>query len=191
MITQSLTELRVARAGDTINPEDMTLGLYLFNRLLDQWNANGRAVYAERFDDFTLTASLSPHTIGPTGATWTLAVRPVKLFACQINIGSNTFIPVTVRDAAWYQGQAAPAHTESVPTDVYYRPSWPNGSLYFYGVPPTAYTARLWTETLLAAVAQTDTFTMPPGYQTAIELTLAEDGASSFGQTASVNSIAG
>ena len=110
------------------------------------------------------------------------SVRPTRLRAVQLNLGSSTFVDVNVRDAAWYSEQNTPAISESVPTDVYYKPDWPNGRMYFVGVPSTAYAVRLWYETILAAVAQTDTFTMPPGYQTAIELTLAEDLANSLGQ---------
>ena len=69
MVTQSFVENRVARAGETLEPENMALGLYVFNRRLDSWNANHRAVYSEQFNDsLTLTPALSPHTIGPSGS---------------------------------------------------------------------------------------------------------------------------
>lgn len=183
LITQSLTEIRVARAGDTLSAEDMALGVYVYNRILNQWNGNPRAAYSEAFTDYTLIASLSPHTIGPSGQTFTATIRPERILNASINIGSNVHIPITVRDANWYARQSSPAVTESVPTDLYYKPDWPNGRLYFYGVPSTAYTVRLWTETLIATVVQTDTFSMPPGYQTALELTGAEELAPSFGQS--------
>lgn len=183
MVTQSFTEIRVARAGETISPDDMALGVYVYNRILNQWNGNPRAAFSEAFNDYTLIASLSPHTIGPSGQTFTVTIRPERILAASINTGSNIHTPVAIRDAAWYANQAAPAVTESVPTDLYYKPDWPNGRLYFYGVPSTAYTVRLWTETLIATVVQTDTFSMPPGYQTALELTGAEELAPMFGQS--------
>ena len=184
-IDQAFTEIGVRRAGETLEPENMALGLALYNRLLDQWNANKRAVYSEQFNDgLTLTPALSPHTIGPSG-TLNVTVRPVRLFAVQINLGSSVFADVNVRDAAWYSEQSTPAISESVPSDVYYKPDWPLGRMYFFGVPSTAYAVRLWYETLLASVAQTDTFSMPPGYQAAIELTLAEELAESLGQSVS------
>ena len=182
LITQSFVEIRSARAGEALSPENMALGLYLYNRRLDSWNANGRAVYSEVFNDsLTLTPALSPHTIGSSG-TLTVSVRPTRLLALQINLGSSVFVDVNVRDAAWYSHQSTPAISESVPTDVYYQPNWPNGNLYFYGVPSTAYAVRIWYETILASVIQTDTFAMPPGYQEALELTVAEDLAGSMGQ---------
>ena len=182
MITQAHTEIRVARAGDTLEPENMALGVYLINRLLNQWNGNPRAAFSEAFNDYTLTPALSPHTIGPSG-TFSVTIRPERVFNAQLNLGSSVFTSINVRDAAWYAQQSTPAISESVPSDVYYKPDWPNGRLYFYGVPSTAYVVRLWTETLIATVVQADTFSMPPGYQTAVELTLAEELAPNFGQT--------
>ena len=186
-IDQAFTEIRVRRAGETLEPENMALGLALYNRLLDLWNGDGRAVYSEAFSTaLTLTPSLSPHTIGPSG-NLDITVRPVRLLSVEINIGSSVYVPVNVRDAAWYQEQSTPAVTESVPTDVYYKADWPLGRMYFFGVPSTAYGTRIWYHTILVAVAQTDTFSMPPGYQTAIELTLAEDLADSLGQSVSAS----
>lgn len=188
LVTSALTEIRVARAGDVVNPDDMATGLYVLNRLLDLWNANDRAVYSESFDDFTLTPSLSPHTIG-VGGTFALTVRPVELLDAAVNLGGSpaTFIPIMVRDKAWYAAQAVPAQTASFPTDVYYKADWPLGKLYFGPVPTTAYGVRLWTRTLLAAVTQDATFSLPPGYQAALELTLAEELAPSFGQSVSAD----
>lgn len=184
LITSSLTGIRVARAGDVPNGDDMARGLYLLNRLLDAWNADRRAVYAETFADYVLTPSLSPHTIG-VGGTFNVTQRPVSLDRAAVNLGSNVYSPIAVRESDWYAGLTTPALTNAFPTDVYFEPGWPLGKLYFWPVPTTAYSVRLWTRVLLAQVALTDTFTLPPGYQEAIELTLEERMAPSFGQTVS------
>lgn len=184
LVTSAFTEIRMARAGDVINPDDMAWGLYVLNRLLDLWNADERKVYTEGFTDYALTPGLSPHTIGP-GGTFVVAVRPVDVHIAAINIGSNVFAPVNVRDAAWYANQPMPALTNVIPTDLYYQPEFPLGKLYFWGIPSAAYALRLWTRALLASVVQGDTFSLPQGYQAALELTLAEELASSGGQTPS------
>lgn len=184
VVTSALTEIRAARAGDVVKPADMTLGIYLLNRLLDLWNADERKVYADRFTDFTLTPSLSPHTIGPSG-TFTATVRPVRLLSAAVNLGSGVFTPLDVRDAEWYASQTVPALTSTFPTDVYYQPEFPLGKLYFWPVPTSALSVRLWTRALLASVVQTDDFSLPPGYQEALELTLAERLAPAFGEGAS------
>jgi hypothetical protein len=45
LITDAFTEIRAARAGDVLAPEQMAWGLGKLNRLLDRWNANPRASY--------------------------------------------------------------------------------------------------------------------------------------------------
>lgn len=185
MVASALSEIRVARAGDVVSPDDMDRGLYVFNRLANLWNADQRKGYADLFNDYTLTPSLSPHTIGP-GGTFVVTERPVALLAAAVNLGGNpaSFTPIDVRDAAWYAKRTVPGLTETFPTDVYYQPAWPLGKLYFYGVPTSAYGVRLWTRVALVSVAQADTFSLPQGYQAAFELTLAEELAPSFGQSA-------
>lgn len=186
ILTDALIELRVARAGDVINPDDADVALRIFNRLLDAWNADDRAVYNDTFTDYTLTPSLNPHTIGP-GGTFNVTVRPSSLEAAALNLGGspNVFTPITVRDYVWYAGRSVPALTMAVVTDVYYAPDWPLGKLYFFGVPTTAYGVRLWARGILANITDpTIAFSLPPGYQDALTLTLAEWAANAFGQSA-------
>lgn len=184
-ITAAFTEIRSARAGDVISAEKMAWGLYVLNRLLDSWNADHRKLFTTQFVDYTLTPSLSPHTIGPSG-TFNVTVRPVRVLAAQLSLGGSPelFTKIDVHeDDAWYKALAIPDLSTAIPTDVFYDPGWPLGSLYFWPVPSVAKGVRLWTSTLLTAVVQTDTFSLPPGYQAALDLTLAEELASSLGQT--------
>jgi hypothetical protein len=79
----------------------------------------------------------------------------------------------------------ARAVTSATPSDLFYSADWPLGGIYLWPVPTTAYTLELEIETLLAAVALTDTFSLPQGYQRALRLTLAEHLAPPFGQAIS------
>lgn len=164
----------------------MDLGLRTLNRLFDSMNADEMAIYNEGFADYTLTPGLSPHTIGP-GGTFSVTQRPVSLEYAALNLGNSpaVFTRINVRDDAWYQRQGVPGISITVPSDVYYDTGWPLGNLYFYGVPSLAYGVRLWTRTVLSAVAITDTFSLPPGYQNMLTLTLAEWLGSAFGQSIS------
>jgi hypothetical protein len=199
IITPALAEIRVARAGDVLAPDDAAFALIILNSILDLWNADDRALYTVNFYDFTFTPNVSPHTIGPAGSVagptnpnFVVTQRPKSLKYAATNLGSspNVFTPITVRDDAWYQAQTVPGLTQTFPTDVWYSPDWvdPNGlgtgygNLYFWGIPTTAYGVRLWLEFLLGQVALTDTFSLPQGYQRALWLTLAEEAAMSFGQ---------
>lgn len=175
VILDAFYELNIYGAGEVLSPEDQKFGEGKLNRLIDNWNAEGQAVYHDVLNTFTLSSSLSPHTIGPSGATWTMSPqRPVKLTAANLVINTMRR-PITVHngEVGWYAGLALPAMSGD-PIDVYYEPDWPNGKLYFYPVPSTAYSVELWSRVVLAAVVAADTFSLPPGYRDAMTLTLAE-----------------
>src|SRR3972149_6140403 len=72
----ALLEIGVLAQGESIQAGDAAFTLGKLQRLLNSWNANRRAVYATTFVTNPLTPSLSPHTTGPTGATWTVTQRP-------------------------------------------------------------------------------------------------------------------
>jgi hypothetical protein len=175
VITDAFYELSILGAGEVLSPEDADLGLGKLNRLIDNWNGERQAVYHDALSSFTLTPSLSPHTIGPSGATWTLSPnRPVSIARANLVInGTRIKIDVHNNDVGWYAGLALPALSGD-PTDVYYEADWPNGKLYFYPVPSSAYSVELWARVELAAVAAADNFSLPPGYRDALTLTLAE-----------------
>lgn len=178
-------EIGIFGEGNSLLSADANFFLGVFNRLLDNWNAERAAVYASAFNTFTLTAGLSPHTIGPTGGTFTLAVRPVSLVSASLILSGGSlpiYKTLNVRDAQWWDAQTVPTLSTSIPTDVYYQPDWPLGKLYFWPVPSTAYQVRLETRVLLAQVALGTTIDLPPGYRDALTLTVAEQACRAFGR---------
>ena len=71
--------------------------------------------------------------------------------------------------------RSSPGTTSAYPTDFYYNPTQPKGSIYFYPEPSSASVkAQLWYRIPLTVLALTDTFSMPPGYQAALHETLKE-----------------
>lgn len=187
-LTAALAEIRVARAGDVVDPDSMDLALTIFNEYLDALNAEDRALYTTQFATYVLTPSLQPHTIGVTAdaPTWAIAVaRPVEIIRADLIISSTVRQPINIRDNAWWLNVRVPTVSSSIPTDLMYSPDWPNGAIYFWPVPSLAYSVLLEVNTLLAQVALTDTFTLPPGYQQALRLSVAELMAPAFGQQVS------
>lgn len=181
LVIDALAELNVYDAADAVSPADSALVLRRLNRILDNFNAERDAVYADQYASYTLTPSLSPHTIGPTG-NFVVTQRPVSIEGISLIYPTSTSpqIGLNARDRAWYQGLSIPAQTASLPTDFYYEPAWPNGRIYFWPVPTTAYSIVLWSRIVLSQLSINDTFTLPPGYRDALTLTLAEAIAPSF-----------
>lgn len=178
--------LNLILPGESLNPNDGARFLRRLNHILDYWNAKREAIYAIAFSTFTLTPTLSPHTIGPTG-TWVTGTRPVSLESdpmLLVAAATTSQVPITRRDRDWYGNLAVPTVQSSIPTDVFYNPAWPNGELYFYPVPTTAYQVSLELRVVLSTVVMTDTITLPQGYLGALENTLTEQAASDFGRKA-------
>lgn len=187
--TDALVELGVYGPIQTPQAKDLAVVLGQLTRLIDNWNAEREAIYADQFLSFTLTPSLQPHTIGPTTATWTTPQRPVSIEAAQLIVSSSQSYPITLRDAEWWNARVDTAFTTDLPTDLYYQPGWPNGSLYFFGRPTAAYTVQLLCRSVLSTYTLDTIVTMPPGYRDALTLTLKEMCAEAFAKTLSEKAV--
>lgn len=187
VISEALQEITVVDPIDPVPAEMAAKGLSRLNQLLDEWNADSQTVYGNVFSTFTLTPNLQPHTIGPTGSL-VLSSRPASVASVSLVLNSSTpsvYTPVTVRDSQWWADNAVPGLTSAYPTDVFYDQTFPNGSLYFWPVPTTAYPVSIQTSGVLAQVTLDTVVSLPPGYRGALMLTLAERLAPSFGATVS------
>jgi hypothetical protein len=163
LVTDAMLWINAIDAVEVPSAEEAAFVLRALNRILDNWNADRAAVYADAFNTYTLTPALSPHTIGPSG-TWVVTSRPVSVEGAVLvfNTTNNPQVGITLRDASWYRSLLAPSVSTSTPTDLYYEPDWPNGKLFFWPVPSTAYQVTLWTRVLLARLGLNDAFTCRP-----------------------------
>lgn len=184
LISDALQEMGAYGQGDDIQAKDAQFALRKLNRILDQWAARRMYVYTLAFTLYTLQVNLSPHTIGPAAATFAVPQRPTKVQGATIVLTGTTpttELPIEIRDSDWWNNQRVKNLTSSIPTDLYYSPDYPNGSLYFWPVPDFAYQCRLETWGQISQFnALNDAFNMPPGYLEAITLTLAEGLCPSF-----------
>lgn len=184
IITDALNDIGVLAAGETPSSDLVDAGLRLINRINDRWAARRIIAFNVDFTAYTFVPNLSPHTIGPSGATFTVSQRPVTIESASVILTTSNppvDVPMNVRDDDWWANQSVKSLTSTFPTDVYYSPGWPNGSLFFWPIPTTAYGVRLETWTLISQYASSaDTFSMPPGYWDALTLALAVKWAPRF-----------
>ncbi len=187
LCTDAATELGVYAGGEPLSASDAQLLLRFLRRLFNGWNADRRAVYATSFLTFTIPPPIDPAipiTIGPTG-DWVTDSRPVSIDGANLVLTTSTpsvQLPIHIRDHQWWLGQSVPTLTTDVPTDLYYQPDWPDGKCFFWPVPSVAYDVALMVRVLLdEAVTLASDFTLPPGYQQAITLTLADMAMRAFG----------
>lgn len=189
VVTQALQEINSVAQGETAQAGDAQFALQKFNRMLDEWAAQEKYVYSKTFTEYILTPNLQPHTIGPSGATFTVTQRPVRIENANIILNTNnpaTNIPLNLRDDDWWSKVRVPGVTSTVPTDLYYSTDWPNGSIYLWPVPTFAYGLQLETWALLNQVpALSSVLNLPPGYLNAIITSLAERLCGPFGMQVS------
>ena len=185
VVSNALMELGALAQGETAEAGDADFALSKMNRIFDQWSARRLFVYTVRFDEYTLVPNLQPHTIGPTGATFTVTQRPIRIESANIildNVTPDVKTPLNIRDSDWWSNLTVPDIDTTLPTDLYYTPKWPNGEIYLWPVPITAFGIQLETWTVLGGfTGLADDFDLPPGYEEALTLTLAESLGPSFG----------
>jgi hypothetical protein len=186
IILDAMIEVGIASPGDPPDGDVVQWAFRKYNYLLNYWAAKKNFVYSTSFQVFNLVAGLSPHTIGPNNATFNVPQRPVKIesWALILNSGQSAVdLPhKPLRDNAWWAMQRTKAIQTNVPTDLYYSPDQPNGSLFFWPVPNAVMPVRLELWALVSeALSINDPIdgaggvgTLPPAYRTAIMLTLAE-----------------
>lgn len=179
LVLNAARELNLVDAEDALEAADATFILGKLNRLLDRWNGLGVASYVVQPTTYTLTPSLNPHTIGPTG-TFVVPVRPERIEGAA-RVSGTTRYPIGVRDEEWFDRLSVQSLTGSFVEELFYRPTWPNGELHFWPVPNAAGSVELTMRQLLASGTLNTTFSLPPGFEDAVTLTLAEDISWAFG----------
>jgi len=189
IISNAMQEINALAAGETLSSEDASFGLSKLNRLLDNWNTESLFIYGTLLFQGTLTAEHNPHTIGTSGTDFIVSTaRPPKITKANLvltDVTPNIFRPLVVVDDAWWMNNPVPTLETQIPYYLWPNYSWPTASLYLWPVPTKAYDIRLDLQTLFSSFALSDTFSLPPGYEDAVTLSLAESLTSAFGKSPS------
>ena len=186
LVGNALTELGLLAAGETLSANDGALGLSKLNRMLDSWNTRKLYVYVITKTSFAFGTSKQSYTIGPLGADFT-AARPVRIDRAQLIIVGTTDVqlPLRLLDVDEYSNLAVPKLASTFPTQLYYQPTFPNGTLWPWPYPTNTANKldlNMWTQ-LSKFTSLNDSFAFPPGYEDAITYSLSESMGPSFGKT--------
>ena len=185
LIESALTEIGVRAAGETLPADEASDGLVSLNRMIDQWAAERLTIHTVTRTTWTITASDGQYTVG-TGANVNVA-RPV--YVDHVNFLDTATDPdteyplVPFTEDAW-AGVRLKAATAVYPSNYYYNPTHPTGTLDLWPVPTsTTLTGAFYAPTAVAQFAAlTTSVSLPPGYERALLKNLAVELLPSYGR---------
>lgn len=179
-------EIGALAGGEAFKNDDLAWVLQKLQRLIDRYNAREPMVYNVNFTVYTLNPPsdpLDPTTIGP-GGDFDVNQRPVIIESIGLILDDGTpdvELPLNRRDQDWWANNRIKGLTSTLPTDFYYSPDWPLGSIYFWPVPTASHEVRLQSRLVLTEYMDTSqSFSMPPAYWDLIVYELAISIAPSF-----------
>lgn len=165
LIVASYRRGRILGIDQVMSATKGALGLAALNRMLDVWWNDGLAVFRVLQENFALVAGQVSRTIGATGNFVT--TRPLKLLdGCFVRRAGVDYPLTVIEDRTLYDGIVLKSASFGVPQFVFYDPTMPNGTLYFWGVPDAADSVYLNSPARLQNVAALVTaISLPPGYE--------------------------
>lgn len=189
MINRSMRLARVIGRGETLDADEAADGLIALNSMLDSWATERLFVYAIRDETFSWAASAASRTVGSAGDFAT--DRPTKVDGSSYFTTNGIDYPISLIGSDTYSALQVKTTTNSFPRFLYVDyTSSALVTIYAYEVPSATLTFHLRTWKLLQSFsALTDALALPPGYQRAIEFSLAEEFGSEFGAEIPANVI--
>lgn len=180
IIRDALKLLGVLAAGESLPSADQEDGLNALNRMLGTWANERLLVHGTRRTEYTLTPSLSPHTIGTTGTFAT--TRPLRIDgASVIPVGSDSEQRVSILTDAQYRAIPDKTLTDALPHKLWVEQTFPNAKLWLYPVPTSAGRLVLHTWSRISAFTASDSVSLPDGYEDALIHALALRIAPGYG----------
>lgn len=172
LIKASLELLSVIDPIEDVDSDEIS-GLFArLNRMLASWSTVGALVYADTLVEHTLIGNDGVYTIG-SGADIN-TTRPIEIKTAYVRDGSTDH-PIEIIDEYAYSQISDKTTAGSYPEKLYYNPDFPTGTIKLYPVPGSAYTLFLETRIPLTSfTGLSQTISLPPGYEEAIEYNFAK-----------------
>lgn len=167
LIKRALRKGRCIGKDQTPTADESADALSELNSMLGKWRNEGLLIPRIQQESFALVSGQASRTIGPTGNFAT--VRPTGIAAgCFVRRGGVDTPVAVLPDRTQYDAIAVKS-TAGLVKAIYYDPTYPNGTLYFYPVPDAADTIFLNSLAQLQAdLTLVTTLTLPPGYDTLV-----------------------
>lgn len=184
-INRALRLIGQIEAGEDPSADETADALVALNAMLDSWRNDRLLCFAYQTETLTLAASDSSYTIGTGGDLST--TRPVEIVQAYITSSDQDY-PLRPMNEAEYAAIFDKTQEADWPDRYLFRPSIASSlaTLIVYPVPNATRTLKLTTRVVVSAFsAATDSVTLPPGWEAAIDANLAIELAPEYGTSAS------
>lgn len=182
--TGSLKLIGVLADGETATNDQMTDAYARLQEIVDGLGVQRFTMLTRTRTVYPLVANQATYTIGPSGADFT-AARPVTVEGCGLVLNSSSpplELSLTPLTDDLYQAIGIKAQTSTLPTEFYYNPTMPNGSIFLWPT-PTVNTNTLAVYVPLAVtqfVSLAASVTLAPMYAKALRYRLGMELAIEF-----------
>ncbi len=171
IIRDAMIDIGASGMTDVPEPDDSAHALRILNRMIDSWASRSLFAFHVQWQSITLTSAMQTRTIGSGGQV--NVTRPVRVVNGSFTSASglDRELKVATRDQ-WAQIGIKTLIGDR-PEWVYYEAGSPLGTLHFW--PQGDCTVKLALEEQLTSFADlTTNYTLPPGNEECIVLSLSE-----------------
>lgn len=186
IITSALQNLGALDIEEAPSAAEAAGGLATLNNMIATWNTENLLVYNITENVFPFVAGQASYTLG-SGGDFNIP-RPVKIDLAYSRDSQGNDYKMGVTDSPDMYADIISKYTQSTfPTFLYDNGDFPLKTITFWPVPSDAsYSAVLWCWGAIASFVNiSDTVTLPPGYNLALEYNLAVLLAPKYGRMVS------
>lgn len=174
----ALTKVAVVPIGDTIVAAHEALALQELNSVLSEWSVEGLLLPYSVTQPLSTVNGIALYTWGAGGNISTR--RPVEVTDATITVSAGVFERLLVNNNL-YRYREYTSLPPGRPYEVYYNPTYPQGTVTFYPTPDAVYPVSLIATVSPIPVLSSDTSLLPPEYDSALTLETAVRLLNTFG----------
>lgn len=179
LIKTAMKKLGVYSIGEEPSDDEAEDGLNSLNSMLDSWATENLFVYAKTLDQIPLINGQTNVTVGPTGTFPT--ARPIKIDESSYILYQGVSYPLEVMSLTDYNEINLKTLDSGIPSMIWPLMNFPDITITPWPVPSASMTLMLWSNKIIKSFPDlTTSLDLPPGYQRAIEYSLAEEIAPDY-----------
>lgn len=185
-ITRALRLIGAVASGETAQASELADGITALNGMLGSWANERLMVNALVREELTLVAGTAQYTVG-TGGTFS-TTRPQKIERAGLEIQSPSVveIPMKIITVDEYAAISQKDLQSEIPQMVYLDDAYPLATLSFWPVPSTTNHFVMYSWKPITAIADaSDSMSLAPGYDDAVDYNLAVRLAPEYGKSVS------